>query len=127
MNYLVDTNVLCEPKQKRPESKVVKIPVSTSTIPVSAVEVARLFADTGRRIETVSGVGLVTCVRLHELPDGSQFNRASRDEKIMLLDELNASMAVVDQRFADMVRVAVELQAFRGMTLLYTNLPSRTR
>ena len=23
MNYLVDTNVLCEPKQKRPESKVV--------------------------------------------------------------------------------------------------------
>ena len=36
----------------------------------SAIEVGRRFADTGQRIETVSAVGLVTCVRLHELPDG---------------------------------------------------------
>src|SRR5664279_3675518 len=36
----------------------------------SALKVGRLFADTGQRIETVSAVGLVTCVRLHEPPDG---------------------------------------------------------
>src|ERR1017187_9631829 len=36
----------------------------------SAREAGRLFANTGQRIETVSAVGLVTCVRLRELPDG---------------------------------------------------------
>jgi len=34
------------------------------------VEASRLFANTGRRIETVSADGLVTCVRLYELPGG---------------------------------------------------------
>ena len=36
----------------------------------TVIEVGRLFADTGQRIETVSAVGLVIRVRFHEPPDG---------------------------------------------------------
>ena len=55
-------------------------------------------------------------------PKGIRFNRASQDEKVMLLDELNASLALVDQRIGDLFRASVALKAFKTRTLC-TNAP----
>jgi predicted nucleic acid-binding protein len=111
VNYLVDTNVLCEPRQKRPESKVVnwlkvnesslytsvlvtgEIRYGIELLPANSVRRAELFRWYEELLEIMAGRVLSINARVAEEWGRLQAEARTRNVVLPAVDSLLAATA----------------------------------
>ena len=135
MNYLVDTNVLCEPQQKRPESKVVnwlkanESNLYTSVLVTGEIRygIERLPANSARRsellkwYETLLGImaGRVLSINARVADEWAKLQAEVR-VKTLVLPVVDSLLAATARRY-QLVLATDNVKDFRAVGLKIVN------
>ena len=135
MNYLVDTNVLCEPRQKRPESKVVnwlkanQASLYTSVLVTGEVRygIELLPANSVRRAEPLAWyeelleimAGRVLSINARVAEEWARLQAEARARNVVL-PSVDSLLAATARRY-QLVLATDNVKDFRGVGLKIVN------